>query len=93
MSSLRVIEQEFRQACEAFLKEGRELYSRVDELLATINNTPPGSLADCVRKLHLLANREFGGAAGDRDDDITSLRQVITFLEDFRQSLRDLAAD
>jgi hypothetical protein len=55
---------------------------RIDELVGTINVTPPESLADCAAKLRLLADRELGMAAGDRDDDFTSLHQVIAFLDE-----------
>jgi len=44
---------------------------------------PPStaSLADCIVKLRTLADPDLGLAAGARDDDILSLRQVIAFLE------------
>ena len=54
---------------------------RIDELVGAINTEPPTSTGDCVVKLRLLADRELGMAAGDRDDDYTSLRQVIAFLD------------
>jgi hypothetical protein len=54
---------------------------RIDELVGAINTEPPTSTGDCVVKLRLLADCELGMAAGDRDDDFTSLWQVIEFLE------------
>ena len=54
---------------------------RIDELVGAITTIRPSSLADCVAKLRLLADSDYGMAAGDRDDDYTSLRQVIAFLD------------
>ncbi|MBO0734984.1 MAG: hypothetical protein J2P48_00215 [Alphaproteobacteria bacterium] len=94
MSRLSALEHEFHKACAAFREPDRAdaaydaIYSRVDELLGTINNTPPASIGGCVTKLRALVNRELGGAAGDRDDDVTSLRQVLAFLEDFDRLYR-----
>jgi hypothetical protein len=31
----------------------------------------------------MLADRELGGEIGEDENDVTSLRQVIAFLEDF----------
>ena len=56
---------------------------RIDELVGVINTEPPTSTGDCAVKLRLLADLKFGMAAGDRDDDYTSLRQVIAFLDGY----------
>ena len=97
MSRLSALEREFLEVCAAFREPNRAdeeydaIYSRVDELLGIINNTPPASIGGCAAKLRALVNRELGGPAGDRDDDFTSLQQVIAFLEDFDRLLPQLA--
>jgi hypothetical protein len=53
----------------------------MSELMEAINTTPTRSLADCVVKLKLLADPNIGIEAGDRPDDVPSLRQVIDFIE------------
>src|SRR4051812_30038816 len=46
-----------------------------------INNAKPASLLDCIIKLRVLADPIIGMEAGDRDDDVVSVRQVLAFLE------------
>jgi hypothetical protein len=54
---------------------------RLGELTAAINTRAPQSLGDCLVKLKLLADPGIGIEAGDRKDDMISLRQVVAFLE------------
>jgi hypothetical protein len=54
---------------------------RLGELIAAINTRAPQSLGDCLVKLKLLADPGLGIEAGDREDDMISLRQVVAFLD------------
>jgi hypothetical protein len=89
------------------LDEGRNLnepdpeltqrWDRIGERMTLINNTAPTTFAGCAVKLRFLTDDEVGIGAGDRDDDVPSLRQVLTFVEAeaFRdeklQALADIA--
>jgi hypothetical protein len=46
-----------------------------------INATAPATLAGVLVKLRFLADPDIGMEAGDRDDDYSSLRQILSFLE------------
>jgi len=63
--------------------ECEQLASRVAELIAAINATPPGSLDDCVVKLSRLADPDIGIEVGECVDDMASMRQVIAYLAEF----------
>jgi hypothetical protein len=84
MTFLRTLEHELRAHCAIFEDLDRAepdraaAVRRVDELTAAINAAAPESLRDCALKLRIVAD---GIAMTDRDDDRTSLRQVIAFLE------------
>jgi hypothetical protein len=54
---------------------------RLGELIEAINTRAPQSLGDCLVKLKLLADPDIGMEAGDREDDLLSLRQVVAFLD------------
>ena len=82
--TLRTLEHEFHTQWEIFDDLDRAepdraaALRRVEELTGVITAAPPESLRDCVLKLRILAD---GIAMTDRDDNRTSLRQVIAFLE------------
>ena len=92
--SLCALDQEFRSLRGIFDDPTRSEADRaaaawrIDELVGAINTEPPTSTDDCVVKLRLLADCELGMAAGDRDDDYTSLRQVIAFLDGSKVRLK-----
>jgi hypothetical protein len=77
MSLLHTLELELDEARSAFDQTGDDDDAqRIDELCERIKTTPPESIADCIVKLRLATQ-----AAGDRDDDWTSLHQVGEFLD------------
>jgi hypothetical protein len=51
-----------------------------EQVIEVINNTEPTTLAGCIAKLQYLGDPS-GMEAGDRDDDVVSVRQVCAFLE------------
>lgn len=56
-------------------------WGRIGDLFGIINATAPASLHDCAVKLRFLADPEVGIVVGERDDDVTALRQVLAFVE------------
>ena len=55
-------------------------FAESDEL-EFINTTPPRTMAGALIKLKVLAHPEHGFEAGERGDDLISLRQVAEFIE------------
>jgi hypothetical protein len=76
---------------QRFLDESRDLeeddeastrrWKRIGECMTFLNATMPKTFAGCMAKLRFLANEEVGMEAGDREDDVPSLRQVLAFIE------------
>jgi hypothetical protein len=56
-------------------------WKRIGECATFLNATMPKTLAGCVAKLRHLTDPEIGMEAGDREDDVPSLRQVLAFIE------------
>jgi hypothetical protein len=86
MLPLAQLDHEFNDQLSRFELADRDdelaaaIARRLGDLMGEIAATPPASVADCVVKLRRLADPELGIDAGDRDDDVSSLRQVIGFL-------------
>lgn len=86
-AELIAAEREMRR----LLDEGRDLneaddqltqrWDRIGACIKTIGRTNPGTLAGCAVKLRFLCDPEIGIEAGDREDDVPSLRQVLAFIE------------
>lgn len=57
-------------------------WGRIGDLMAVLNTTPPKTLSGCVAKLRFLTDDEVGMSAGEREDDVPSLRMVLAFIED-----------
>jgi hypothetical protein len=85
MTFLGMLTSEFEALSRAFAEPADpdaldQFARRLGELMILIGRTPPETVADCVGKLGVLAHRDLGIEAGDHEDDITSLRQVIDYL-------------
>src|ERR1041384_5619091 len=61
--------------------EANELTSAESDEIEFINTTPPRTMAGVLIKLKVLAHPEHGFEAGERGDDLISLRQVVDFIE------------
>jgi len=62
-------------------EQGDALCHEQYEYIERLNTTPPTTVAGVVAKLRVLAHPDYGMEAGDRDDDLVSLRQVLALLE------------
>jgi hypothetical protein len=51
------------------------------KVMVFVNNAEPAPLLGCIIKLRVLADPDVGMEAGDRPDDVDSVRQVLAFLE------------
>jgi hypothetical protein len=59
-------------------------WERIGKDMEVLNARAPATLAGCVAKLRFLCDPEIGMEAGDREDDVPSLRQILAFLETSR---------
>jgi hypothetical protein len=59
-----------------------ERWTRIGECIGIINSSAPTTLAGYAAKLRFATDAEVGIDAGDRPDQVPSLRQVLAFIEE-----------